>query len=274
MIEILTKQIKSLNKLVNHHIFHNIITGVILLQALVLALETFSEFKSYIFLFGYINTLVLTIFIIEAILKMAAFYPQPYKYFKDGWNILDFSIIIISLVPFVGDFTTVARLIRLLRITRLTNRSKEMSVMVMTIVKSLPSMVNIFLLLSLLFFIYGIAGYYLFSSIDSTHWGTLPKSLITLFKILTLEGWVEIMAAVTDVNPLNGIFFVSFIVIGTFIVINIFVAIIVKKSEEAYKYIQSEFPNKISQTEILEEIKEIRKMIESLEKKISNNKEI
>jgi voltage-gated sodium channel len=269
----LTNQIKLINKLVNHHIFHNIITVVILLQAAVLALETFSEFKSYIFLFEYINTFVLSIFIIEAILKMTALYPQSYNYFKDGWNILDFFIIVISLIPFVGGFTTVARLIRLLRITRLTNRSKEMSVMIMTIVKSLPSMVNIFLLLSLLFFIYGIAGYYLFNTIDSAHWGTLPKSVITLFKILTLEGWVEIMTPATNVNPLNGIFFVSFIVIGTFIVINIFVAIIVKKSEEAYKYIQSEYPNKPSQTEILEELKEIRKTIESLEKKISDNKE-
>jgi len=273
VIKILANQIKLINNLVNRNTFHNIITVVILLQAVVLALETFSEFKSYISLFEHINTFVLTIFTIEAILKMAALYPQPYKYFKDGWNILDFFIIVISLIPFTGGFTTVARLIRLLRITRLTNRSKEMSVMVMTIVKSLPSMVNIFLLLSLLFFIYGIAGYHLFNTIDSDHWGTLPKSVITLFKILTLEGWVEIMAPVTDVNPLNGVFFVSFIIIGTFIVINIFVAIIVKKSEEAYKYIQNEFPKKATQTEILEEIKEIRKMIENLEKKISSSKE-
>jgi len=273
MIKVVANQIELINNLVNHHAFHNIITIVILLQAAVLALETFSEFKNYVPLFDYINTFVLSVFIIEAILKMTALYPQPYKYFKDGWNILDFFIIVISLVPFTGGFTTVARLIRLLRITRLTNRSKEMSVMVMTIVRSLPSMVNIFLLLSLLFFIYGIAGYHLFNTIDSEHWGTLPKSVITLFKILTLEGWIEIMNPVTDVNPLNGVFFVSFIIIGTFIVINIFVAIIVKKSEEAYKYIQSEFSSKVTQTEILEEIKEIRKMIENLEEKISNNKE-
>src|SRR5688500_19263229 len=116
-----------------------------------------------------------------------------------------------------------------------------MSVIVISIFKSIHSMINIFLLLSLLFFIYGIAGYHLFNTIDSEHWGTLPKSLITLFKILTLEGWVEIMASVTDVNPLNGIFFVSFIILGIFIVIILFVAIIVKKSEEAYKHIQQEF---------------------------------
>ena len=83
-------QIILINNLVSHRIFHNIITVVILLQAVVLAIETFPQFKNYIFLFEYINSLVLTVFIIEAVLKMVALYPQPYKYFKDGWNILDF----------------------------------------------------------------------------------------------------------------------------------------------------------------------------------------
>lgn len=266
-------KIRIINNLVNHHIFNYIITIIILLQAIVLAFETFPEFKDYISLFEYINVFVLSVFIIEAILKMIALYPHSYHYFKSGWNILDFIIIVLSLLPLTGGFTTVARLIRLLRVTRLTNRSKEMSVMVMTIIKSLPSMINIFLLLSLLFFIYGIAGYHLFNTIDSEHWGTFPKSLITLFKILTLEGWVEIMAPVTDVNPLNGIFFVSFIIIGTFIVINIFVAIIVKKSEEAYKHIQQEFSHSVTQNEILEELKEIKKLMENLEKRIPKDKE-
>jgi voltage-gated sodium channel len=81
------------------------------------------------------------------------------------------------------------------------------------------------------------------------------------------------MASVTDVNPLNGIFFVSFIVIGTFIVINIFVAIIVKKSEEAYKHIQLEFSHSITQNEILEELKEIKRLMENLEKRIPKDKE-
>jgi voltage-gated sodium channel len=81
------------------------------------------------------------------------------------------------------------------------------------------------------------------------------------------------MASVTDVNPLNGIFFVSFIVIGTLIVINIFVAIIVKKSEEAYKHIQLEFSHSITQNEILEELKEIKRLMENLEKRIPKDKE-
>ncbi len=156
-----------IKKLVNHGVFNNFITAIILVQAAVLVLETISELKNYIFLFNLINAFVLSIFIIEAALKIFSSYPNMLKYFRNGWNILDFSIIVVSLLPLSGGYTTVARLIRLLRVVRLTNRYREMSVVVMTLIKSLPSMVNVFLLLSLIFFIYGIAGYNLFNSVDA-----------------------------------------------------------------------------------------------------------
>ncbi|MEJ7640802.1 MAG: ion transporter [Candidatus Nitrosocosmicus sp.] len=258
-----------IKKLVNHGVFNNFITVIILVQAAVLVLETISELKNYVLLFNLINAFVLSIFIVEAALKIFSSYPNTSKYFRNGWNVMDFSIIVISLLPLSGGYTTVARLIRLLRVVRLTNRYREMSIVVMTIIKSLPSMVNVFLLLSLIFFIYGIAGYNLFSSVDAENWGTLPQSILTLFQILTLEGWVEIMSSVTSFNPLFVIYFISFIMIGTFVVINIFVAVIVKKSEEAYKQIEHTITTPATQNEILLEIKEIRKKIEDLESRLN-----
>jgi len=258
----------SIRKIINYPAFNHFITLVILLQAAVLVLETIPVFNDYYSIFEFINTMVLVIYIVEAALKIASSYPHFSTYFKNGWNILDFSIIVLSLLP-LGGYTTIARLIRLLRVTRLTNRSKEMSVVIMTIMKSIPSMVNIFLLLALLFFMYGIAGYHLFSDIDPVHWGSLPKAVLTLFEILTLEGWIEVMSPATHVNPIYGIFFISFIVIGTFIVINIFVAVIVRKSEEAYKHLEMDLANPVTQKEILFEIKEIRKKIEDLESRLS-----
>ncbi len=263
------KMLVMVKKLVDHSAFNNFITVVILVQAAVLVLETISELKNYTLLFNLINAFVLSIFIIESALKIVSSYPDISKYFRNGWNILDFTIIMVSLLPLSGGYTTVARLIRLLRVVRLTNRYREMSIVVMTLIKSLPSMVNVFLLLSLIFFIYSIAGYNLFNSIDAENWGTLPRSILTLFQILTLEGWVEIMSSVTNVNPLYVIYFISFIMIGTFVVINIFVAVIVKKSEEAYKQIENTITIPVTQKEILQEIKEIRKKIEDLESRLN-----
>lgn len=256
--------------LVSSKKFELSITLIIILQAVTLGLETIPEIESVFYkLFEYIHVFVVSAFVVEAALKFVSLYPRPWSYFRDGWNAFDFVIIVLSLIPFTGSFSTVARLVRLLRITRLTNRSREMRIMISTIARSLPSMLNILVLLGILFFIYSVAGYHLFSEIDPEHWGSLHDGLMTLFKIITLEGWVEIMKPVTDANMLNAAFFVSFIVIGTFIVINLFVAIIVKKTEEAYKHIQNQSSIMPSQEEILDEIREIKRMLDSLEKKIS-----
>jgi voltage-gated sodium channel len=95
--------------------------------------------------------MVVTIFIIEAILRLIAVYPKPQKYFKDAWNCFDFTIIILSILPTAGQFSTIARLIRVLRITRLITKSAELRAMVSTLVHSIPSILNILILLSILF---------------------------------------------------------------------------------------------------------------------------
>src|SRR3712207_6287345 len=112
-------------KAVDSSAFSHFITAVILMQAAVLALETFPQLNNYLYFFNLVNTAVLLIFIIEAILKITSTYPNISKYFRDGWNVFDFSIIVLSLLPLGSGYATVARLIRLLRVTRLTSRSQE-----------------------------------------------------------------------------------------------------------------------------------------------------
>lgn len=255
--------------LVTNKNFELAITIIILLQAATLALETFKELESFKNIFEYVHLFVLAAFIVEAGLKITAF--RPKGYFRDGWNVFDFAVLAVSLIPLTGSLATVFRLLRLLRVTRLTSRSKELRMIIGTLVCSIPSMLNIVVLLGMLFFIYGIAGYHLFGEIDHAHWGTLPDSFLTLFKIITLEGWVDIMNPILQENPLGGLYFISFIVIGTFIVINLFIAVIVRKSEEAYKHLQAEYSTTATQAEIMNEVREIRRMIEDLERKLGRN---
>src|SRR5919202_2021211 len=230
--------------------FDWIITGVILLQALALALEATPAVASiggrYDDLleqgtFRLIQNVVVAVFIIEAALRLIAVYPRLQKYFRDGWNCFDFAIIILSVLPSTGQFSTIARLIRLLRITRLITKSTELRAIVSTLVRSIPSIFNILILLSILFFIYAIIGYHLFRDVDPEHWSSFPTSLTTLFQVVTLEGWPNIMEPVlSSLGPLYWLYFASFIVIGTFIIINLFISVIVRKSEEAYKQVQQE----------------------------------
>jgi voltage-gated sodium channel len=256
--------------------FDWIITGVILLQALALALEATPAVVSVEILeqrtFRLIQSIVVAVFIIEAALRLIAVYPRPQRYFRDAWNCFDFAIIILSILPTTGQFSTIARLIRLLRITRLITKSTELRAIVSTLVRSIPSIFNILILLSILFFIYAIIGYHLFRGADPEHWSSFPTSLTTLFQVITLEGWPNIMEPiVTNLGPLYWLYFTSFIVIGTFIIINLFISVIVRKSEEAYEQLQRESRIPLTQQEIMQEIKEIRRILEDLEKRIGED---
>lgn len=220
-----------------------------------------------------IQNIVVAVFIIEAALRLIAVYPRPQKYFRDGWNCFDFAIIILSVLPIAGQFSTIARLIRLLRITRLITKSTELRAIVSTLVRSIPSIFNILILLSILFFTYAIIGYHLFRNADPGHWSSFLTSVTTLFQVVTLEGWPNIMEpVVSSLGPLYWLYFTSFIVIGTFIIINLFISVIVRKSEEAYKQVQQESVIPLTQQDILHEIKEIRRILGDLEKRIGEHK--
>jgi voltage-gated sodium channel len=260
--------------------FDWIITGVILLQGIALALHATPELYSFVRegelleerIFNLIPNLVVTVFIIEATLRLVALYPRPQRYFRDAWNCFDFAIIIVSLMPFAAGYSTVARLVRLLRITRLITKSTELRAIVSTLFRSIPSILNILIVLSIIFFIYAIVGYHLFRNVDPQHWSSFPTSAITLFQIMTLEGWVNVMQPImSNLGPIYWLYFASFIIIGGFIVINMFISVIIRKSEDAYKQVQRESQIPITQQEIMQEIREIHRMLEELEKRISGD---
>src|ERR687890_763273 len=264
-------------RVVSSNTFDWIITGVILLQAFALAIEAtpalLSMGKDIVLFeaetFRLVQSLVISVFIVEAALRLIAVYPRPQRYFKEPWNCFDFAIIILSLMPTSGQFSTIARLVRLLRITRLVTKSIELRAIVSTLIRSIPSIFNILILLSILFFIYAIVGYHLFRNVDPQHWSSFPTSATTLFQIITLEGWVDVMEPIIfNLGPIYWLYFASFILIGTFIVINLFISVIVRKSEEAYQQVQRESQIPLTQQEIMEEIKEIHRILQEIEERI------
>ena len=250
------------------------ITAVILLQAIALAIEAMPTIlpagdSAAPEVFRTINTFVIGVFIVEAGMRLTAFYPRPLNYFKDGWNSFDFAVIVLSVLPVTGEFYAIARLVRLLRITRLVTKSKELRVLVSTLMHSIPSIFNILILLGMLFFIYSIVGYHLFSDVDPEHWADLPTSFTTLFEVLTLEAWVAVAEPIEDsMGPAFWIYFASFILIGTFIVVNLFISVIVRKSEEAHQRVEEESGIPLTQHQIMHDIKEIRKLLIELERRL------
>ena len=249
--------------------FERIIIGLIILNAIVLGIETYPviavPYKSVLLS---INQLVLFIFVLEAVLKIIAATPVYSRYFGDGWNLFDFSVVVFSLIPQTGEFALIARTIRLLRILRLITAVPELRLIVATLIKSLPGLGNVILLISIVFYIYAIAGYHMFHDHDPFHWGSLGVSLITLFRVLTLEDWTDVMYSAMELYPLAWIFFVSFVVVAAFIVINLFIAVVINNLHKAQHETELVVDKNLD-AEILHSLNESRQTLERIERALA-----
>jgi len=255
--------------LVRAPLFERTIIGLILLNALILGLETnaslVANFGNW---FELGHQLILAAFIIEALLKISAVAPRFKLYFGDGWNLFDFSVIVFSLLPATGELAMIARLARLLRVLRLISTLPELRLIVATLMRSIPSMGNIMLLMSIIFYIYAIAGFHLFHLHDPEHWGTLGLSLLTLFRVVTLEDWTDIMYTAMETLPWAWAYFVSFVVIGTFVIINLFIAVVLNNLEEAKAERLEELRQPVSRDELLKELASTQQAITRLQKQM------
>lgn len=225
---------QHLRTIVGVPLFEYSIVGLILLNAAILGLETnatlVTRFGSW-FQLG--HHLILAAFIIEAALKITAVAPRFKLYFGDGWNLFDFSVILLSLLPATGELAMIARLARLLRVLRLFSTIPELRLIVATLMRSIPSMGHVILLMSIIFYIYAITGYHLFHSHDPEHWGDLGLAALTLFRVVTLEDWTDVMYTALDLYRWAWLYFISFIFVGTFVIINLFIAVVLNNLEQA-----------------------------------------
>lgn len=217
--------------------FHHVIVAVIVLAGVVAGLETSPALMAeHGVLFHALDRLILGVFIIEALLKMAAHGRQPWRYFADGWNVFDFLIIVICLLPVGGPFAAVLRLARALRLLRLVSALPKLQLLVGALLKSLSAMGYVSLLLGLLFYIYAVAGIHLFGAHDPQHFGSLPTAFLSLFRLVTLDNWADLFNGQLPHVPgiKVAIYFVTFIIFGTMIIMNLFIGIIMNSMAEMH----------------------------------------
>jgi voltage-gated sodium channel len=204
-----------------------------------------------------IQQVILWIFVAEIVLKIAACGNRPWDYFRQGWNLFDFAIVAVCFLPLGEDthFATVFRLARLLRTLRMVTILPRLQVLVGALLKSIPSLGYIGILLGLHFYVYACAGTFLFGHNDPVRFGTLHETTLTLFQVLTLEGWNDVLATqyhgsddiyddvmkaktvdrrISKAQPVTAaIYFVTFILLGTMIMLNLFTGVIIGSMEEA-----------------------------------------
>lgn len=210
----------------------NAIIGVILFNAVILGLETSStvmtRFGGLILL---LDKICLAIFVAEIAAKLFA---HGARYFRSGWNVFDFVIVGIALVP-AGQGLSVLRALRILRVLRVISVAPRLRRVVEGFITALPGMGSVFLLMAIIFYIGAVMATKLFGSAFPEWFGDLGNSAYTLFQIMTLESWsMGIVRPVMEAFPYAWMFFVPFIMVTTFAVVNLLVGLIVNSMQDAH----------------------------------------
>lgn len=246
---------EQLKKFTTSATFNNVILALIVISSILVGIETYVDGTPTDDVIDFLQEIILWIFVGEQVLKIAACGNRPWQYFRQGWNLFDFAIIAICFLPLHAEFATVFRLARLLRSLRMVTILPRLQVLVGALLKSVPSLGYIGVLLGLHFYVYAVAGTFLFRANDPIRFGTLHYSTLTLFEVLTLEGWNDVLNTqyngsdaeysdswkeltagerVSEPKPLiAALYFVSFIMLGTMIMLNLFTGVIISSIEEA-----------------------------------------
>lgn len=232
--ELAPYRIKPLARFIYGDKFELSISALIIVNAAILAvltLPTISADTATILSFA--EHTIYAIFVIELSLRIISFGKKPWRYFSSRWNIFDF--LVIALVPLSSGATTILRLLKILRVIRLFRFLPEFQTLAIALGRTITPVGSAFLLISMFMFLYAMAGVYIFGENDPVHWGDIGVALVTLTILITLENFPETFEAGLEYTPLAWVYFVSFMVIIVFTILNILIGIVLNAMAETRK---------------------------------------
>jgi voltage-gated sodium channel len=222
--------VNALKTLIESRRFEAIITGLIILNAVTLGMETYPSMVDRFWPFLYlVDKAILAVFVAELVARLLVYRTA---FFKDPWRVFDFVVVAIALVPATGNLS-VLRALRILRVLRLVSVVPSLRRVVGGLVSALPGMGSIVLLLSLVFYVFSVMATMLYAETFPEKFGSLTASAYTLFEIMTMDSWsTGTVRPMLDTHPFAWLFFLPFIVATTFAVLNLFIGIIVSAMQE------------------------------------------
>ncbi|BBP43347.1 ion transporter [Thiosulfativibrio zosterae] len=218
----------------DNKLFEMIVISIIILSSLLIGLKTYPLHPNLEQFLVFMDTAVTLFFLVEILIRMAA-EDRVLNFFKKGWNVFDFVIVVVSLIPLDdSEYALIARMLRLFRVMRLISFIPELRVLVTALLSALPRMGYVALLMFIIFYLYAVIGNLLFSSINPTLWGDLGISLLTLFRVATFEDWTDVMYETMTVYKLSWIYYLTFIFFSAFVFLNMMIGIVVEVLDEEH----------------------------------------
>lgn len=260
------------SRIVHSQAFRNAILGVIVFNAICLGLDTDGEFHDrWGPVLAVIDALVTAIFVAEVGLKLFA---DRSAFWRDGWNVFDFVIVSLS-VLLIGSEVTVLRVFRLVRIVRVLRVFRLFGVVpamrrvVDALFKAIPGISAIMAVLALLFYVAAVITTDLYGQVAPEQFGSIGASIFTLFQIMTGDGWSEVVRTVMKRDPMAWLFFIPFIVLTSFAVLNLFIAVIVDALQAEQAQVLEDTKNELAAG--LGEVREEQETIEETQVEISQD---
>lgn len=234
--------------------FENAIAAVIVVNAVVIGAQTYSDARWL----TVANGMCFAVFVGELALRIAAYGKD---FVRSGWNCFDGVVVGVGLVPGVGAVAQIARIARLARVARLLRFLPDARVLLAGAAKAVPALTSLLALTGLLIFLYAVLGVELFGQAMPGEFGTLGAAALTLFVMLSLENFPDTLAATMAVNEAAGVFYVlSYVIVGAFLVFNLLIGIVISALEDARDADKAEDTGQLSV-----QISEMRTALDQLE---------
>jgi len=252
-------------KIRNNRYFELFVVTIIVLSALNIGLSTYnidpSLLKSLI-VFDYLITIF---FLVEITIRIYS-YEKSILFFQKKWNVFDFVIVTLSLIPLeLMEAVIVGRLLRVFRLLRVVSFIPQFRILIESLAQAVPRVGYVLLFIFIETYIFAAIGSILFSGVDPYHWDNIGVSLLTLFKVATIDGWIEIMNGTLTVYPNSWLYYLIYIVINSFIFLNMIVGVIIDVMIRR---------NSAGQTDELKSLLGLHNKIDTFEKKFVYNQYI
>ena len=222
-------------RLRENKLFEAFVIFVIVLSALVIGVKTYPIPDWSVRLIIWLDMGITLFFLVEISIRLMAS-ESVGKFFKNGWNVFDFVIVVASLVPLEGSETAfLGRLLRIFRVLRLVAIIPELRVLLSAFMTAIPRMGYVSLLMFIIFYIYGAMGSIFFASINPELWENISISMLTLFRVATFEDWTDVMYETMAVYPISWLYYLTFIFVVAFVFLNMMIGIVLETLQKEHE---------------------------------------
>jgi voltage-gated sodium channel len=221
-------------RIVDSRWFDPLMLGVIFVNAITLGLQTYDAIEREIGdVLHTANDVILGLFVVELLIRFGAEGFSPRRFFRSGWNIFDFVVISASFLPGLRENATLLRLVRLLRIVRAVRLLPDLRVLTVAVGRSVPGVASLAVITLLLVYVYGMVGWVIFHNSDPANFANIGQSMVTMFVLLTLENLPVHIEKGQELSDWTLLFYVSYVLIASFLIFNLFIGIVINSMEEA-----------------------------------------